>query len=179
MQLCRFMKNIMINGRTDFTKLFNDNYNHLVIYLMRYVYDVDVAKDLAQEVFVMVWEKRLTIHSPVSFLFVCGRNAAYKYLQSNSKTKHLSIDDIERTIPDIDYEELNEYFSRLEHVSDMIEKLPPQCKEVVKQIYFDKRKIAEVAVNMNLSPNTIKTHLKIAKNNLGKFFDLVQVLLLS
>lgn len=139
---------------------------------MRYVQDFDVAKDIAQEVFVIVWERHDRIESPSSFLFVCARNAALKHISKNAKSKHVSIEESEVYFNHSE-EDLTDYFERLEHISNMIETLPPQCKEVVKRVYFEKKKISEVAQEMNLSVNTIKTHLKIAKNNLTKLISIV------
>lgn len=167
--------NKLIATRADFTELFNNNFNFLVIYLMRYVQNFPVAKDIAQEVFVTVWERRDTIQSPSSFLFVCAKNAALKHLAEKTKSKHISIDEPDLFLNDNE-EDLNEYFERLERVSNMIETLPPQCKEVVKKIYFENKKIAETADEMNLSVNTIKTHLKIAKNNLSKLISIMIVI---
>lgn len=165
----------LITTKADFTELYNQNFNHLVIYLMRYIEDFHVAKDIAQETFLTVWERRETIESPSSFLFVCARNAAFKHISDNAKSKLVSIDKSNINLNHSD-EDLSDYFERLERVSNMIETLPPQCKEVVKKIYFEKKKIAETAQEMNLSVNTIKTHLKIAKNNLTKLLTMVLII---
>lgn len=140
---------------------------------MRYVQDISVAKDLAQEVFVTVWEKRETIKTPVPFLFTCARNAALKYLSNHSKQKFISTND--NDLHDLQFlaqedDDTIEYFERLEKISVLINRLPPQCKDVVKKIYFEKKKISVVAQEMALSVNTIKTHIKIAKKNISILF---------
>lgn len=162
-----------IVSKADFTILFNNNYNHLVIYVMRYVQDISVANDLVQGVFVTVWEKRETVKSPVPFLFACAKHAALKYLSNLSKQKFISTNDGDLTDPQFLVQEEDdtiEYFVRLEKISVLINQLPPQCKDVVKKIYFEKKKIAVVAQEMALSVNTIKTHIKIAKKKISNLF---------
>lgn len=140
---------------------------------MRYVRDISVANDLAQEVFVTVWEKREVVKTPVPFLFTCARNAALKYLSNHSKQKFISTDDNDLTDQQFliqEEDDTTEYFERLEKISALINRLPPQCKDVVKRVYFEKKKITVVAKEMALSVNTIKTHIKIAKKNISNLF---------
>ncbi|MDP3437004.1 MAG: sigma factor-like helix-turn-helix DNA-binding protein, partial [Bacteroidales bacterium] len=46
--------------------------------------------------------------------------------------------------------------------------LTPKCKEVLRKIYFDRMKYAEVAKEMNLSFHTVKSHMNIAFSTIKK-----------
>ena len=40
-----------------------------------------------------------------------------------------------------------------------IEKLPPKRRDVFKKVFFDERKHADIAKEMNISVRTVETHL--------------------
>ncbi len=157
-----------ISNIRDFDRLFSERFNHLVIYINRYVDNFDISKDIAQDSFIKLWERRNSVDLPVPFLFACARNSALQYLKTRKIT--IPIDEI-TSLVDMsgrDLEELLEYFDKLEKASELVEKLPPQCNAVVKKAYYDNMKIKDIAENMNISENTVKSHLKIAKKSFSK-----------
>ena len=66
---------------------------------------------------------------------------------------------------------------QLERMYKAIESLSPQCREVLKKIYFEGKSYAETAEEMNLSLSTIKTHIYLAIKNLKKDFAYIGFLI--
>jgi len=69
-----------------FESLFKEYFKVLSLYAKKYVYDLDIAKDITQEIFVKLYEQRqdLVIHTSLkSFLFTSVRNKCLDYIKLN------------------------------------------------------------------------------------------------
>ena len=164
--------NTTVISKDDLENLFYVYFNPLVIYINGFVLSYSVSKDIAQEVFIKVWENRSNIKSPKSFIFKCAKNASLDYIKSKEVRCKVRLDNIINDINDIDDEidELMEYHNRLDKLGSIIDQLPPQCQEVLKRIYFGNKKFSEVALEMNISLNTVKTHVYLSKKRLKERF---------
>jgi RNA polymerase sigma-70 factor (ECF subfamily) len=84
-----------------FEGLFKQYYAKLVVYACKYVSDVDIAREIVQEFFVRLYEKRQTINidtSVKSYLFRSVYNCCINYInQKNIQNRHLRNIDLERT----------------------------------------------------------------------------------
>ena len=70
-----------------FESLFQDNYKNLVLYAKKFVQETEIARDLVQDVFIYLWDKRenLTIDKSLpSYLFRAVHNACINYLKRES-----------------------------------------------------------------------------------------------
>ena len=146
--------------RKGFDTLFELYYGELTYFVYSFVYDKEVAKDLVHDLFLNLWQNRRQIDpslSVKSYLFRIARNYAFNYL------KHLKViatnerDVIETyELAGQDTEELE---SRLERVRRLFEKLPEKQKEVVFKCCIEGKLYRETAQEMQISENTVKTHL--------------------
>lgn len=155
----------------EWGELFDTHFNHLVLYVDHYINSASVSEDIVQEMFISLWQKRERITVTPSFLYVCARNATFTYIRLHPQ-KFISDSDIDLgRLTDADsMEDEMEYMKKLEEVREAILKLSPQCREVLKKIYYENKKYAEVAQEMDLSLNTIKTHIYIAIKTLRNNF---------
>ena len=146
--------------RKGFDTLFELYYGELTYFVYSFVNDKEVAKDLVHDLFLNLWQNRRQIDpslSVKSYLFRIARNYAFNYL------KHLKViatnerDVIETyELAGQDTEELE---SRLERVRRLFEKLPEKQKEVVFKCCIEGKLYPETAQEMQISENTVKTHL--------------------
>lgn len=68
---------------SSYTTMFLTHYSHVVNWVLRYGVSVDVAEDVAQDVFVQLWERRATIdpeRSVKSYLLMAARNRLFNVL---------------------------------------------------------------------------------------------------
>lgn len=153
------------------------------------VKDTEVAKDIAQELFISIWIKRHELDFKKSmkmYLMQSARNQSLYYLRKNSKARLLRLDDL--TDPgntfissgnrkDMEFNELNIRIHRV------IEKLPPTCKEVYKLSRDEKMTNAQIAERMSLSVKAVEKHitkaLKILRVVLKDYLKLLFVLVLG
>ena len=75
---------IKSGDRRAYESLFLEQYKAMVWYAKKYVMETEVARDIVQDVFIYIWEKRQKLHidkSISSYLFRAVKNAAINYLK--------------------------------------------------------------------------------------------------
>lgn len=160
--------NIKLESEKDFRVLFNEYYTPLVNYANSFLNDIGGAEDAVQEVFIAVWNKSdegLVANKAKAYLYTSVRNFCLNSIR-NAKRK-------EGVIPEYKLEQLEEssiedeiireevYFK----LHEAINSLPSQCQKIYKMSLAG-QKNAEIAEDLNLSIETIKTQKKRAKKQL-------------
>jgi RNA polymerase sigma-70 factor (ECF subfamily) len=142
-------------------KLFDKYFAHLVIFSKQIVRERTIAEDIVQEVFLGLWEKDKLKMESVNFLYSCVKNSSINYLHSKKGKTHKVSDSIILDVKDdsFSFNDEIEKMKELELLYSAIEELPPQCKEVLKKVYLNDQKYADVAKELNISLNTVKTHM--------------------
>lgn len=146
--------------------LFLRYYNDLCRYVLITIHDEKTAKNIVQDLFIYIWENRLTIHfhkSIEAYIYQACRFNTLNYLrnQHRHETKHAELGQktsIETSGPDSGYE-----LSELEQILDeAIELLPERCRQIF--ILSRKRELsyAEIASQLNLSISTVDNQINIA-----------------
>ena len=164
------MGNIDFNDST-FEDLFKSYFQDLMRFVCSYVNDEEVAKDIVHDVFFALLrnKKRLDVsYSMKSYLFTLARNYALNYL------KHLRVVAMnEREVSDLlenAGEELGVYEERLYRLNEKLAELPEKQREVLMKCFVEGRKYKDVADEMEISVNSLKTHisrgLKFLRNEL-------------
>ncbi len=124
----------------------------MVIFANKYVFDIDVAQDIVQEVFMKLYEKKdeLIIHTSLkAFLFSAVRNKCIDYIRS-SKVRQRHKDTIlkessiftEDTNAEIIHAELQE------RIYKAIETLPDQNEKKFKLSRFEGKQIKKSLINV-------------------------------
>lgn len=160
---------------TLYDRFFAKNY----AYALRYVRNKSDAEDVVIQVFANIWEKRskLNINSSVSsYLFKSVYNRCIDLIKNNNRYDfdYLNRDDFEKeagvryNVEDILLnKELNEI------ISASINNLPEQCKRVFELSRFEDLSQKEIAKKLNISENTVETHigraLKKLRESLTKY----------
>ena len=168
--------NSPIGNLDNFEALFKQYYAALVVYACKYMPETDVAREIVQDFFVKLYEKRstLTIDTSLkSYLYRSVYNACMNYInQRNIQEKHIRNIDLERN----DEENLENEINSVElqnRIFNLIEALPPKCKIIFKMNRLEGMKNEEIAVNLNLSKRTVETQiskaLKILRNKLSDY----------
>jgi RNA polymerase sigma-70 factor (ECF subfamily) len=132
-------------------------------YVLGLVKDLEIARDLVQEVFICLWEKRDRVDLNLNFdnyIFTITYNYVRKYFRKRAieskAVKHLA-----RNAPMIfeSYDETLIYNELLEIANHTIEDLPPRRKTVYKLSKQEGVKIKEIASKLNISTRTAESHL--------------------
>jgi RNA polymerase sigma-70 factor (family 1) len=156
-----------------FEQIFHRYYGRICYFITKLVSDHEIAKDIASDVFLKVYEKKRqfkTEENIKAFLYVASRNQALNHLNRNKITEkvHKNIAHALSGEPSeskvlcaiMDAEVLRQ-------LNQAIEALPKQCRRVSK-LSLDGLNTGQIAVALNLSPQTVRNTkaraLKILKS---------------
>ncbi len=153
-----------INEREAFRKLFLLYYKPMCLAARLYTAESDEAEDIVQQVFIKFWEEKRFRNINTSFrhyLHTSVRNSCFNYLEKEkTRLKRLSnIEEqtfVEQAIEFMLHKEEKEVFERA------YDALPPQSRKVFELVYFADQPYKDAAQSLNLSVNTVKSHLKNA-----------------
>ena len=157
----------------------NQYYSQLCVVSVQYVDSLEVAEDIVQDVFLHFWEENKLFSAetnPKAYLFRSVRNASIDYVRRYNNCVFTDLEEANL----ISEEEINpeELASQYEHLHQIIEQLPAQEKAVLIAIVVDNKKYKEVAEELNISVNTVKTHFARALKTLRKELPLSILLIL-
>jgi RNA polymerase sigma-70 factor (ECF subfamily) len=122
--------------------------------------DRAAAEDLAQEVFVKLWQvlPRYDGRAQLStWIYAITRNAAVSALRARRRSVSLSDAAVMSEVEALASEPAAEPGDP--ELRRRIEALPEKQRQAVTLYYLDERTVEEVAEMMGLPPNTVKTHL--------------------
>lgn len=154
---------LMENKRLDilsFDELFRLHAGEMRRFVSSYVNDDEVARDIVHDVFINIWEHRENLDSSYSlksYLFTLSKNHALNYL------KHLRMIAMnEQELAEALLEagdELEQQERRIARLEIKLAELPEKQRIVVEMCVVEGKSYQEVADNMGISLNTVKTHL--------------------
>lgn len=172
---------------TAFRLLYKGYYKALVYYAMQIIKEAGAAEDIVQELFSVIWEKKMVFQSLVSFksyLYNSVRNASFDYL------KHKDVENVylQKVIATHQAykvgEDEEDFFSEevYRQLFQAIDELPRRCREVFL-MHMEGKKNEEIATALCVSLETVKTQKKramsVLRKKLGSYhFLLLQMLLL-
>ena len=156
----------LITTLSTFKDIYDARFNNLVIYSVGMGVPYEQAKDIVQEAFIRLWEERNKIDNPSSWLFTVVRNKSLNWLTSSKNNTSKKVELSDNTLKPVDetaIEEAIEYFRQVEQAYKKIQQLSSRCKDIFVMTYIEKMKVKEIAQELNISENTVKTYLKRAK----------------
>lgn len=146
-------------------KFFNSFYPSLCVFTKKYVAELDIAEDIAQECFLLLWEQKKkfeNIKALKGFLYSTARNKYLNYIKL--KAIHGDISRKELLKEDVLYElVIEEETYRI--IYQAIEKLPTQTRKII-ELSMQGYKNPEISDELNVSINTVKTLKKNAYSRL-------------
>ncbi|RZT96453.1 RNA polymerase sigma-70 factor (ECF subfamily) [Ancylomarina subtilis] len=160
--------------------LFDLYYSSLCVFAYKYFDSYEKAEDVVQEAFITLWEKNRLINftgSIKSYLFSIVRNNSINKIKEDRKYRFEEIENQSYAIIEDKFES-ESLEKRREKLYREIEMLPEQCKKVFEAIVFEKMKYADVAAELNVSLNTVKTHYSRALKQLRSSLDVLLLIML-
>jgi RNA polymerase sigma-70 factor, ECF subfamily len=159
------IERIKNDDENAFRILFDRYYRTGLNLIYRYVGDVPTSEDLAQGVFIKIWNKRdiLEIKTvfPAYFRRACI-NETLNYLQSKKKFIFTEPDSWDMNLADTeadDRERQGEQETLEIHLRKAIDQLPEKCRIVFLLNRFEGLSHKEIADQLDISTKTIENHM--------------------
>ena len=151
-----------------FKRCYDLFFKDLVVHANRYLSDFSVSEDVVQEVFVYVWEHSEKIEIKTSlkaYLFVMVKNRCLNHLKSIKITDNQDYIEYSRSLIDrveiLNFtEENNTLYLK---VLAIVDEMPLKMQKIFKLKFIEDYKYNEIAEELDISLNTVKTQLKRAR----------------
>ena len=153
-----------------YKNIFDKLYASLCLFSNKYVNNIEVSKDVVQDVFIKIWEDKVEFKNEdtiKSYLYTAVKNKSLDYLKTKryKTTDRFSLKEMEKL-------ETEPFFLRevvIIETSNIIENaintLPNRCAQII-QLSIKGYTNAEIASELDISINTVKTQKKIAYKRL-------------
>ena len=153
------------NDIKAFREFFESFYPSVCVFAHKYLNEIEVAEDLAQEAFVEYWKRKENfddLKAIKGFIYTVARNKCLNYIKI--KGIRANILNTEFSGNDYFYELiLEEETYRIVHQA--VDKLAPQTRNIV-WLSLEGKKNQEIADHLEVSVNTVKTLKKNAYKDL-------------
>ncbi|MBA7591181.1 ECF RNA polymerase sigma factor SigW [subsurface metagenome] len=172
----KLVKSLKKGDLFAFDQLFSKYSKKLYYFAKGYLGSKEDAEELVQEVFLMVWNKRIELKEHLSFnafLYTVTYNAIRKYFRKKAREKKYLdkfLEDYDgkhnKTVLDIEYNNL------LELANKAIEKLPEKRKLIFQLSRHKGLSNMEIAKRLDISKKTVENQihsvLKFLREQFGK-----------
>lgn len=157
-----------------FEQLFYAYYDQLGAFVYQLTSSSTLAEEVVQEAFIEVWLRRESlkeVRSFKGFIFILTKHRMLNALRkiASEKLRDYAWQESFESYQPAEFMEdpVDRYKSMLE---EAIQKLPPQQQKVFKLSKIERLKQEEIARLLNLSPETVKKHMKLALKFLRNYF---------
>ncbi len=158
-----------------FEILYKSYFPSLCLYSYGLIPDEGLVKEIVNDVFLRIWDKRREIdiqHGIKPYLFRCVHNACLDHLRLKKNTRQnqmIDISDDIRELADPDEEYIFQQISLKTLEKDVticIDQLPARCKEIFVLSRYELLSYNEISEKLNISVNTVKTQISRALDSL-------------
>ena len=172
-----FLQNRVAYVRDElaYKKLFFHFYSPLHRFSLSIVKDFEVAEEIVSDTMMKIWDmgnKLATIEKLDAYLFTSIKNACFSFL-SKKKLTTSDIDEVAITsVSEYANPENQMIVSEMENkINCCVNELPPQCVMVFKLIKEQGFSYKKVSAILEISQNTIETHMRIALKRIRAALD--------
>lgn len=169
-------------NKVAFKMLFDISYKELVIYANGFLFDKAESEDIVQDAFIKLWGKmqEVEILALRAYLYSIVRNKCINHLKKKKIVNPCSILEIKQVIASEVEENYHDIAKRkiiYDQVINTVDTFPARMKEIFKLKFFDNYKHSEIAKELGISVNTVKSQLRRAKSKIGQLIVILSLLL--
>ena len=155
-----------------FKSVFDQYYRPLTVFTLKYVPDVEEAKEIVQDFFVRLWLRRAEVNIRFSlkmYLYQSVKNAALNYLETNKVAQRrmqqyaTPLTSTDTALEHMMAAEQEEILMRA------IDTLPEKCREIFLLSRMQRLSNLAIATRLNISVKTVEAQISIALKRLAEW----------
>lgn len=169
LELEKILKKINAGDENAFRAIFDYYYPQLCFFSNKIVNDRDAAEDVVQEVFIAFWKQTtsfVNVNALRAYLYNSVQNRSLNHLEKITSRNNLNNSQVQDTFTDDDYLRKQLETEVIQEIFEAIDELPEQCRNVFKMSYIQRYEVKQIAEDLNVSVNTVKTQRLRAKKYL-------------
>jgi len=185
------LQKIISGDKSSFEQVYRYYYPRLNYFSRQYLLDVEASKNVVQDVFTELWDKRNTLRTDTNlnaWLFTVTKNKSLKTI-NHLKSQQAYDNYLRIRLLEVNYKSLADFdtsslvFEELQlQIQAALDKLTPACRKVFEMSRFEDKKNREIAEELNLSIKTVEAHISKAirslKTDLKDYLPLFYILFL-
>ncbi|MGE8427426.1 MAG: RNA polymerase sigma factor [Sphingobacterium sp.] len=151
-------------------------YRKLYYFLYQKTQCSNLAEDVVQQTFLIVWERKNNANQQIQFstqLFQIARTKLIDELRRRALNRKYV--EFEKPFVLTQYEDLERqiaYKAELEYVKELITQMPFMRQQVFYLHKIEELSYKEIAVKLSISPKTVENHVSIGLKFIKNFFKL-------
>ena len=149
----------------EYNRCVDNHADGLYRFLLKNIKDEEAARDLVQESFMKLWEKRKEVRGEKSksYLFTTGYHTMIDYIRKNSRNVSYETVEYAEESSETGYSDIKEI------LNEAIEKLPVDQKSVVLLRDYEGYSYKEIAEITELTESQVKVYIYRARLFLKKY----------
>nr|WP_299071032.1 RNA polymerase sigma-70 factor [uncultured Allomuricauda sp.] len=166
-----------IGNEKAFRKLFEMFWEPMFVDAKSIVSDADAAKDIVQNIWTNIWQKRKTrkIENFEGYVYKAVKYSCYKYLRDNKfDATHIEIIESLQLNSRPEIEKQYDFEETQTLLQDSLDKLPPRCRQVFKLSRLEEVSNEEIANLLGISKRTVENQMSIALKSIRQQMTTVQ-----
>lgn len=172
-----------------FKLLYSKYYVYLCAVSTKYVFNIEEAKEIVNDVFLTIWDKRETLEFPIkTYLIKAVQNRSLNHLR-NKRQSDIPLSELDEFMLAFQEEQIasgekaivhleNEEFEEL--VQKAIHELPEKCRKIFMAYLYQHKTYEEIATMYEISESTVRGQVRIAlsklKGIIGDYYPLFLIL---
>ena len=150
----------------NFRSFFDEYYNLTCNFVNSFTNDWDLAQEIAQKVFIRIWEKRseIEIYSEKNYLFKVAYNTLVDhYRQKKIRNQHNeTYDKLSHALSQEKVESHAEKVRQKELIARAIQQLKPKTRKIFLLNKKEGLTYKEIAKHLNIPKRTVEYNMKVA-----------------
>lgn len=164
------LNRIYKGDQAAFEEIFISYYQALVVFATKLVSDMDLSRDIVQEVIVNFYEKRtqIQIHTSLkAHLYQSVRNRCLNHLKREQivRNHHSILIADKKEAEKVFYDTMEETELELK-IHQVIQSLPKQCKNIFEMSRYQGKSNQDIAEDLSISKRTVETQISNALKKL-------------
>jgi RNA polymerase sigma-70 factor (family 1) len=159
----KLLELLKVDDARAFEAIYNRYFQRLYAHAYKIVGDADRCKDILQEIFIQLWNKRHSqdIKALGPYLYAATRFQVFKILRTTR-----SYEDLDNSIDKIPgFSHADNLFADKDLTTQLyagVASLPEKCRTVFQLSRMEQLSNAEIAARLSIAPKTVENQLTIA-----------------
>lgn len=166
-----YIKSFIEGNSRAFEFLFMKYQPGLVRFLAGLIHDQDIARDIASDLFVSLWNHRSClqgVNSFSSYLYKMARNAVANYYEHLSVTNKYTLSELLKQDIDCSTEEGIFFTDLMDVIEDSLQSIPDRRRQVFVMSRIQGMSNDEISARLGISKKTVENHITMVLSQLRK-----------
>lgn len=164
-------KDFQNGNKAAFEKIYSAHWQSLLKYTYSVIQDRNAAKDILQEYFMEIWEKRKVLPVPENtaafLLFVLKHRIMNALRREHIREKHINIfSSLKEAAADNQVANAVLFREALQQLHEQVAALPPRMRQVFRMKFLEDMPVDQIAASLDISDQTVRNQLNAATHRL-------------